>query len=82
MTSSWQKLSAEAPELAAIITSRYAANLHHVLGTIRPDGSVRLSGNEVEVTSEDGRLGMMADSHKLAECAAIHASRSTPRRST
>jgi hypothetical protein len=67
MTSSWQQLSAEAPDLAAAITSRFGANLHHVLGTIRPDGSVRLSGTEVEITDDDVRLGMMTHAHKLAD---------------
>ncbi|CAN5582282.1 pyridoxamine 5'-phosphate oxidase family protein [soil metagenome] len=67
MSTSWIRLGAEAPELASSITSRFDANLHHILGTIRSDGSPRLSGSEIEITPDRIRLGMMPDSHKLAD---------------
>ncbi len=67
MTTSWIRLAAEAPQLTWSITSRFSANLHHIIGTIRSDGSPRLSGTEVEITPERVRLGMMPESHKLAD---------------
>jgi hypothetical protein len=67
MTTSWQRLQNESPELAAVVRRRFAAHRHHVLGTIRPDGSPRLSGTEVEVSDEAIGVGMMPDSHKLRD---------------
>lgn len=65
--SSWRRLVAEAPELARAIIERFRANRHHVLGTIRSDGSPRLSGSEVEIDTERVGIGMMYDAHKLAD---------------
>ena len=58
---------AAAPDLAAAVEARFAAHIHHVIGTLRRDGAPRLSGTEVQI--EDGRLrvGMMPGSHKLAD---------------
>lgn len=66
-TATWAELEAAAPELAAAIRGRFAASLHHVLGTIRRDGSPRLSGTEVAIDDEEIRLGMMPGSHKLRD---------------
>ncbi len=63
----WQMLQEQAPDLARAIESRLHANLHHILGTIRPDGTPRLSGTEVEVTPTRLRIGMMPDSLKLRD---------------
>lgn len=65
MTESWKQLTRDAPELAAAIGARFSANRHHVLGTIRGDGSVRLSGTEVQIDAEQVQIGMMPASHKL-----------------
>lgn len=62
---SWQHFAIEAPRLAEVVKGRFAANRHHVLGTVRADGSPRLSGTEVRVDSEHVRLGMMVGSQKL-----------------
>jgi hypothetical protein len=67
MTTSWITLRSEAPDLARAITDRFEANLHHILGTIRPDGSVRLSGTEVTIDDDQVRVGMMPDSNKLRD---------------
>ncbi len=67
MTKSWSNLKAEAPELAVLIERIFDANLHHILGTIKPDGSPRLSGSEVDVTEMEIRVGMMPDAHKLRD---------------
>ena len=67
MTKSWTTLRTEAPDLARAITDRFEANLHHVLGTIRRDGSVRLSGTEVAINDDEVGIGMMPLSHKLRD---------------
>jgi hypothetical protein len=67
MGASWHQFSEAAPELAEIVRGRFAANLHHVLGTVRPDGSPRLSGTEVDIGREHLRLGMMVGSQKLRD---------------
>lgn len=67
MTTSWTTLCSDAPDLAQAITSRFKANLHHILGTIRLDGAVRLSGTEVTIDPDHVGLGMMPASHKLTD---------------
>jgi hypothetical protein len=61
---SWGEVVREAPELAAAVQARFDAHRHKVLGTLRADGSPRLSG--IEVTFRDGELwlGMMPNSRK------------------
>lgn len=66
-TETWQMLQQQAPDLARAIESRLTANLHHILGTIRADGTPRLSGTEVEITPTQLRIGMMPDSRKLGD---------------
>lgn len=63
----WDDFAAQAPGLAAEIRRRFESNLHHVMGTVRPDGSPRLSGTEVAITDRDVSLGMMSKSRKLAD---------------
>jgi hypothetical protein len=60
----WDEVVRGAPELAAAVQARFEAHRHKVLGTLRADGSPRLSG--IEVTFRDGELwlGMMPDSRK------------------
>lgn len=67
MDTTWESLSTDAPELAASITARFEANRHHIIGTIRADGSVRLSGIEVEISPRRVGVGMMPDSLKLKD---------------
>lgn len=43
----WTRFVHEAPELAAAVQARFAATKHHVLATLRRDGSPRVSGTEV-----------------------------------
>ena len=50
----WEQFRTEAPELADAIAVRWAAHKHHVLATLRRDGSPRVSGTEVEIA--EGRL--------------------------
>jgi hypothetical protein len=60
----WDEVERAAPELAAAVQARFDAHRHKLLGTLRADGSPRLSG--IEVTFRDGEvwLGMMPDSRK------------------
>jgi hypothetical protein len=51
---SWKDVAAEAPDLAARVQARFAEHKHAVLGTLRGDGSPRLSGTET--TFKDGEL--------------------------
>jgi Pyridoxamine 5'-phosphate oxidase len=64
---SWDEVSRQAPELAAAVQGRFDAHRHKVLGTLRADGSPRLSG--IEATFRDGELwlGMMPDSRKALD---------------
>ncbi len=64
---SWGEFEHEEPELAEVIRSRFEANLHHVLGTIRSDGAPRLSGTEVRIDRAEVTVGMMSGSQKLSD---------------
>jgi hypothetical protein len=63
----WGEIDGAEPELAAAVRARFDAHRHKVLGTIRADGSPRLSG--IEATFKDGELwlGMMPDSRKVLD---------------
>ncbi len=76
--SSWHAFALDSPEFAAIAEAAFDAHLHHVLATVRADGSPRVSGTEVHVVSGQLWLGMMPGSAKLADVArdsriALHA---------
>ncbi len=55
----WEEFAAEAPELAAAVRARFEAARHHVLATLRSDGSPRVSGTEVDFHEGDHTLGSM-----------------------
>src|SRR5262249_33284616 len=40
----WMTFRTEAPDLAAVIQGRFTSHLHHILATLRADGSPRVSG--------------------------------------
>jgi hypothetical protein len=44
----WQTFASEAPDLAWAVQERFEAARHHVLATLRRDGSPRVSGTEVD----------------------------------
>lgn len=66
MHTRWSDVASSAPEFAASVAARFDANLHHLLATIRADGSPRISGTEVTFGADVG-VGMMPDSRKLAD---------------
>ena len=65
--STWEVFTTDAPELARRVRARFTSNLHHVIGTLRPNGAPRLSGTEVDIGPDGVRIGMMAGSRKLAD---------------
>ena len=68
---SWSKLATESPELAAAVRARFEVHPHHVLATLRADGSPRVSGSNVQFTDTDGvaelRIGSMAGAVKALD---------------
>ena len=67
ITATWSDFEAAAPELAGSVRARFEATKHHVLATLRADGSPRVSGTEVQFVA--GRLyaGMMPGSVKARD---------------
>ena len=64
MTANWAAFAAAEPALAKTVEERFAAHTHHVLATLRKDGSPRTSGLEVRFLNGELWLGMMPDSLK------------------
>jgi hypothetical protein len=63
----WNQFAGEAPELAAAVKARFVATKHHVLATLRRDGSPRVSGTEVQFHGDDLMAGSMPGSIKAAD---------------
>lgn len=61
----WQQFTDEAPELADAVRARLTAHKHHVIATLRADGSPRVSGTEVERFLGLLVIGSMADARKV-----------------
>src|SRR4051794_36492476 len=57
----------QAPELAAAVRARFQAEKHHVLATLRADGSPRVSGTEVGFRNGELFLGSMPDARKALD---------------
>jgi hypothetical protein len=56
---SWSEVEAEAPELAARAKRIFDAHIHKTIGTLRRDGSPRISGIELEFRDGDAWIGSM-----------------------
>lgn len=65
--SSWDAFAAEAPELAAAVLARFRSSKHHVLATLRADGSPRVSGTEVHLRHGQLYVGSMPDARKARD---------------
>lgn len=63
----WAAFAAAEPELANTVEQRFAAYTHHVLATLRRDGSPRTSGLEVRFLGGELWFGMMPDSRKALD---------------
>ncbi|WP_333774593.1 pyridoxamine 5'-phosphate oxidase family protein [Streptomyces sp. IBSBF 3136] len=63
----WAAFTIAAPDLAALTEERFGAYRHHVLATVRRDGSPRTSGLEVRFLRGELWLGMMPGSRKALD---------------
>lgn len=63
----WAEFGAEHPDIADAVLARITAARHHVLATIRRDGSPRVSGTEVDIAQGDLLLGAMPGAVKTAD---------------
>ena len=61
----WKFVQHSVPHLAHYVESRFAAHEHHVLATIRSDGSPRVSGTNVMFTDGTLWIGMMPSAQRL-----------------
>jgi hypothetical protein len=78
MNATWRDFESEAPEMAAAVAGRFTAVRHHVLATLRADGSPRVSGTEVFFRGPDLMMGSMYGAVKARDLqrdgrCAIHA---------
>ncbi|MFF9777208.1 pyridoxamine 5'-phosphate oxidase family protein [Streptomyces sp. NPDC013978] len=65
--SNWGAFVAAEPDLAQTVEARFGAFTHHVLATLRRDGSPRTTGLEVRFVNGELWLGMMPDSLKALD---------------
>lgn len=63
----WADFTSAEPDLARTVERRFGAFTHHVLATLRKDGSPRTSGLEVRFLNGELWLGMMPDSLKALD---------------
>jgi hypothetical protein len=63
----WEQFAQAEPEFAAAVWARFAATKHHVLATLRRDGSPRVSGTEVRIVGPNLTLGSMLNAMKAAD---------------
>jgi hypothetical protein len=66
-TTNWAAFSTAEPDLARTVEARFGAFTHHVLATLRKDGSPRTTGLEVRFLNGELWLGMMPDSLKALD---------------
>ncbi|GAB3287263.1 pyridoxamine 5'-phosphate oxidase family protein [Parasphingorhabdus pacifica] len=55
----WHQFNEDSPELAAAARARFETARHHVLSTVRRDGSPRVSGTEVDWLDQHLVIGSM-----------------------
>ncbi|WP_128433204.1 pyridoxamine 5'-phosphate oxidase family protein [Streptomyces cyaneus] len=63
----WATFTEAEPDLARTAEERFSAFTHHVLATLRKDGSPRTTGLEVRFLNGELWLGMMPDSLKALD---------------
>ena len=73
----WTEFSQAAPELARLFRERLEKTGLALIGTIRKDGTPRISPLEAEVFEDDLLLGMMWQSKKALDSAATRAASCT-----
>ncbi|MFE9169917.1 pyridoxamine 5'-phosphate oxidase family protein [Streptomyces kebangsaanensis] len=67
MATNWAAFAAAEPDLATTVEQRFGAFTHHVLATLRKDGSPRTTGLEVRFLHGELWLGMMPGSLKALD---------------
>ncbi|MGY0069279.1 pyridoxamine 5'-phosphate oxidase family protein [Streptomyces sp. QTS137] len=67
MNTNWEAFATAEPALAKTVEERFASHTHHVLATLRKDGSPRTTGLEVRFLNGELWLGMMPDSLKALD---------------
>jgi hypothetical protein len=67
MAANWEAFVAAEPGLAKTVEERFGAFTHHVLATLRKDGSPRTTGIEADFRGGELWLGMMWDSLKARD---------------
>ncbi|GGT26889.1 pyridoxamine 5'-phosphate oxidase family protein [Streptomyces chromofuscus] len=67
MAAHWASFVTAEPDLAKTVEERFGAYTHHVLATLRKDGSPRTTGIEVRFLGGELWLGMMPDSLKALD---------------
>ncbi|PWI10930.1 pyridoxamine 5'-phosphate oxidase [Streptomyces sp. NWU339] len=67
MHTNWEAFTSAEPALAKTVAERFGAHTHHVLATLRKDGSPRTTGLEVRFLNGELWLGMMPDSLKALD---------------
>jgi hypothetical protein len=63
----WEEFAAAEPDFAARVQQLFTRQKHLTMATLRRDGSPRISGTEVEFTTANLSLGMMAGSLKALD---------------
>jgi hypothetical protein len=81
--SSWQMFTDEGGEMAAKVEARFRNHKHHVMATLRADGSPRVSGTEVDLRGGQAYLGSMWRARKALDLlrdprVAVHSNPSDP----
>ncbi|MEU4500320.1 pyridoxamine 5'-phosphate oxidase family protein [Streptomyces sp. NPDC024089] len=66
-SSSWEDLRSAEPAFAETVRARFQQYKHHVLATLRKDGSPRVTGLEVDFRFGEVWLGMMPNSRKALD---------------
>ncbi|WP_406449057.1 pyridoxamine 5'-phosphate oxidase family protein [Streptomyces sp. NBC_00876] len=66
-SSSWADFRTAEPDFADTVRQRFEQYKHHVLATVRKDGSPRVTGLEVEFRLGEPFLGMMPGSRKARD---------------
>lgn len=63
----WHAFAAAEPGFAERVRAGFGAAKHHVLATLRRDGSPRVSGTETDFHRDQLLLGSMPDAHKALD---------------
>lgn len=67
LMATWRQFEDEAPDLAGIARAQLTVTKHHVLATLRADGTPRVSGTEVHIDGDDLTLGSMLGAMKARD---------------